>query len=154
MRKSRILIVDDEPGLLRLLTLNLEKMDRYEVLTVEDSTLVLEAVVNFKPDLVILDWIMPTIPGEEVAEQIGADCRIANTPILFFSAFIMKRDGHQEISGFPAIAKWCAPQPRVARIAFLNFAMYLLSGDIDRIQIIECFQLMSRGSIRTGHRGR
>jgi len=105
MERPRILIVDDEPGLLRLLTLNLEKMDRYEVLTVEDSTLVLEAVVNFKPDLVILDWIMPTIPGEEVAEQIRADSRVANTPILLFSAFIRKRDGHQEISGFPAIAK-------------------------------------------------
>jgi len=105
MPKPRILIVDDEPGLLRLLTLNLEKMNRYEVLPIVDACQAFEAVVKFKPDLVILDWIMPTIPGEEVAEQIRADFRVANTPILFFSAFIMKRDGHQEISGFPAIAK-------------------------------------------------
>jgi CheY-like chemotaxis protein len=104
MQKPRILIVDDEPGLVRLLTLNLEKMDRYEILTVEDPALVLEAVVNFRPALVILDWIMPRITGGEVAEEIRADPRVCDTPILFFSAFIMKRDG-QEISGFPAIAK-------------------------------------------------
>jgi len=105
MPKPRILIVDDEPGLIRLLSLNLEKMDRYEVRTVEDPALVLEAAVNFKPDLLVLDWIMPKITGGEVAEQIRADPRVRDTPILFFSAFIMKRDGQQEISGFPAIAK-------------------------------------------------
>jgi DNA-binding response OmpR family regulator len=105
MPKPRILIVDDEPGLVRLLTLNLEKMDRYEVLTVEDPASVLETVVTFKPDLVILDWIMPKVTGGDLAEQIRADSRVCDTPILFFSAFIMKRDGHQEISGFPAIAK-------------------------------------------------
>jgi CheY-like chemotaxis protein len=105
MQKPRILIVDDEPGLVRLLTLNLEKMDRYEILTVEDPASVLEAVVNFKPALVILDWIMPKITGGEVAEEIRADPRVCDTSILFFSAFIMKRDGQQEISGFPAIAK-------------------------------------------------
>jgi DNA-binding response OmpR family regulator len=105
MRKSRILIVDDEAGLLRVLTLNLERMDRYEVLTVVDAAQALDAAVKFKPDLVVLDWIMPKITGGDVAQQIRADSRVGGTPILFFSAFIMKRDGHTEIDGFPAIAK-------------------------------------------------
>jgi DNA-binding response OmpR family regulator len=105
MRKSRILIVDDEAGLVRVLALNLERMDRYEVLTVVDATEALEAAVKFKPDLIILDWIMPTITGGDVAQQVRADSRVCDTPILFFSAFIMKRDGTAEIGGFPAIAK-------------------------------------------------
>jgi len=105
MRRPKVLIVDDEPGLVRLLTLNLERMNRYEVLTVEDPNLALEAVVNSKPDLVILDWIMPTITGDDVADQIRADSRVGDTPILFLSAFIMKRDGPQEIAGYTAIAK-------------------------------------------------
>jgi CheY-like chemotaxis protein len=105
MRKSRILIVDDEAGLLRLLTLNLERTDRYEVQTVEDATQALEEVVKFKPDLVILDWIMPEITGGDVAQQIRADSRVGYIPILFFSAFLMKRDGYAEIAGFPAVAK-------------------------------------------------
>jgi len=116
MPKQKILIVDDEPGLVRLLTLNLERMDRYEVLTVEDPTLVVETVVKFRPDLVILDWIMPKISGADLAEQIRADPRISGTPVLFFSAFIMKRDGHQEISGFPAVAKPIGMHELVAAI--------------------------------------
>ena len=88
-----------------MLTLNLERMNRYEVLTVTDASQALEAVVKFKPDLVILDWIMPQVSGGDVAQQIRTDSRVGETPILFFSAFIMKRDGLAEIDGFPAIAK-------------------------------------------------
>ena len=116
MPKQKILIVDDEPGLVRLLTLNLERLARYEVRTVDDPTLVLETVVKFRPDLIILDWIMPKVTGGDIAEQIRADSRISDTPILFFSAFIMKRDGHQEISGFPAVAKPMGMHELVAAI--------------------------------------
>jgi DNA-binding response OmpR family regulator len=105
MPKPTILIVDDEPGLLRLLTLMLERMDRFEVLTVVDATEALEAVVKFKPDLVLLDWVMPQITGGEVARQIRDDSRVSETPILFLSAIIVKRDGPMELAGCPAIAK-------------------------------------------------
>ena len=116
MPKPKILIIDDEEGLLRMLTLNLERLDRYEVLTVPDAAQALDTVVKFKPDLVILDWIMPTLSGGDVAEEIRADSRVGDTPILFFSAFIMKRDGHAEIGGFPALAKPVGMQELVEAI--------------------------------------
>jgi len=105
MRKSRILLIDDEPGLLRLMTLLLNFRDRYEVRSVSDATQALAAVVDFKPDLVLLDWVMPKMNGGEVAQQIRADSRVWDTRILFLSAIILKRDNPGELAGHPAIAK-------------------------------------------------
>jgi CheY-like chemotaxis protein len=105
MRRPRILIVDDEPGLVRVMTLMLTNLDHYEVRSVLDATQALEAVVKFKPDLVLLDWVMPHISGGDVAQQIRDDPRVSDTRILFLSAIMMRRDGPGEMAGFPAIAK-------------------------------------------------
>ena len=103
MERPKILVVDDEPGLVRLLALMLKT--RYEVLVEVDATLALEAVVRFKPHLVILDWIMPQMHGGDVAEQIRSDSRVCDTPILFLSAIILKRNTPGELAGFPAVPK-------------------------------------------------
>ena len=105
MRKPKILIVDDEPGLVRLMTLMLMTTHRYEVRSIVDPTQALETVVKFKPDLVLLDWVMPHISGGDVAQQIRSDSRVCATPILFLSAIILKRETPGEVAGFPAIAK-------------------------------------------------
>jgi len=103
MPRPKILIVDDEPGLVRLLALMLKT--RYEVLAEVDAAQALEAVVKFNPDLVILDWIMPKMHGGDVAEQIRADPRVSETRILFLTAVVSKREAPMEIAGYPAIAK-------------------------------------------------
>ena len=95
-RKPRILIVDDEPGLVRLLALLLTT--RYEVRSIYDSTQALEAAVEFKPHLILLDWVMPRLHGGDVAQQIRADARVCETRILFhFSSSLetgyARRDG-------------------------------------------------------------
>jgi DNA-binding response OmpR family regulator len=105
MRKLRILIVDDEPGLVRLMTLMLTSVHHYDVHSVTDATLALEAAVKFKPHLVILDWIMPKMHGGDVARQIRANPRVCDTRILFLSAITTNMDSRGEIAGFPAIAK-------------------------------------------------
>jgi DNA-binding response OmpR family regulator len=102
-RKPRILIVDDEPGLVRLLALILTT--RYEVRSIYDSTQALEAAVEFKPHLILLDWVMPQMHGGDVAQQIRADARVWDTRILFHSAVVSKRDTPEGMAGFPAIAK-------------------------------------------------
>jgi DNA-binding response OmpR family regulator len=103
MERSKILIVDDEPGLVRIMTLMLASLDRYEVFSVLDATLALKAVVKFKPHLVLLDWVMPKVNGGEIARQIRADSRVCKTPILFLSA--ITKPTEPELSGFPAIGK-------------------------------------------------
>ena len=103
MGKPRILIVDDEPGLVRVMTLMLTSLDRYEVCSVLDATLAVNAVLKFKPDLILLDWVMPKISGGDIARQIRADTRVGKTPILVLSAIVKWTE--TEIGGFPAICK-------------------------------------------------
>jgi DNA-binding response OmpR family regulator len=105
MRKPRILLVDDEPGLIRVMTLMLTKLNRYEVESVTDPTQALQTVVKFKPNLVLLDWVMPKISGGDVAQQIRSDSRVSDTPILFLSAILLRRDTPGDLAGIPAIAK-------------------------------------------------
>jgi DNA-binding response OmpR family regulator len=105
MRKSRILIVDDEPGLVRLMNLMLTRLDRYEVQSLTDATLALEAVVKFKPHLVLLDWVMPHLSGGDVAAQIRANPRVCHTRILFLTAIMKRQTEPGELAGLPAIAK-------------------------------------------------
>ena len=103
MHKPKILIVDDEPGLVRLLTLTLKT--RFEIRAELDPTHAVEAAVKFKPDLVILDLVMPKIDGREVARKFRADSRLCDTRILVLSAMILKQEGPIEVAGYPAIAK-------------------------------------------------
>jgi DNA-binding response OmpR family regulator len=103
MRRPKILIVDDEPELVRPLALMLTA--RFEVRSIYDATQALQAAVEFKPDLVLLDWVMPKMTGGDVAQQIRADSRVCDTRILFLSSIMMRRDGFGEMAGFPAVAK-------------------------------------------------
>jgi CheY-like chemotaxis protein len=105
MDKRRILIVDDEPGFIRLMTIMLANLDRYELRSVVDATETLEAVVKFKPHLVLLDWIMPMMNGGDVVRQIRADSRVCETRILFLSAVVLKGKEATQLAGLPAIAK-------------------------------------------------
>ena len=105
MAKSKILLIDDEPGLLRLMTLMLSARGRYEVRSVSDSTQALTTALEFQPHLVVLDWSMPVLSGGDVAKLIRSDPRISNTPILVLSAVILRRDKSDELAGFPAVAK-------------------------------------------------
>ena len=106
MRKQRILIVDDESGFIRLLKLALERKQRYTVWDENDPTRALETARKFKPDLVLLDFVMPKSHGGDVAAQIRAEPRFHETPILFLSGTVSKRKGEPaQIAGFEALAK-------------------------------------------------
>jgi DNA-binding response OmpR family regulator len=88
-----------------MITLMLIHLDRYEVLTVVDPTQVLEAVVKFKPNLVVLDWGKLKTHGGDVAQQIRADSHVCDTPILILSALASKAEECIVIAGCPAIDK-------------------------------------------------
>lgn len=80
---SRILIVDDEPAILRGLTDNL-KREMHEVLTAVDGEAAYRLIKEKKPDLVILDLMLPKLSGYEVCRQIRAEG--VTTPILMLTA--------------------------------------------------------------------
>jgi two-component system, OmpR family, response regulator len=90
--KRRILIIDDEVSFARMVKLNLEKTGAFEVRTENIATSALPAAREFKPDLIILDVIMPSMDGGDVASQIKRDRNLRNTPIIFLTATVSKRE--------------------------------------------------------------
>ncbi len=88
MEKKRILIIDDEPGFTRMVKLNLEKTGFFEVREENKATYAIAAAREFKPDLVLLDVIMPTMDGGDVAAHIKADRHLRDTPVVFLTATV------------------------------------------------------------------
>jgi CheY-like chemotaxis protein len=108
MRKKNILIVDDEVSLTRLMRIALERTGKYEVRAENDSRVVLAAALEFKPDLIILDLIMPEQDGGDVAEALRKHPELKEIPIVFLSASVRKSeiDSHGGVlGGFPFLSK-------------------------------------------------
>ena len=101
MMTKRILVVDDEPSVTRNLKLNLEADGRYEVLGENHATNALRAARTFRPDLILLDVMMPDMDGGDVAARLRADPFFRDTPVIFLTALVSNEetDGHEMSSG-------------------------------------------------------
>ena len=86
--KTRILVIDDEPSLTRMIKLNLERSDAYEVQTENEGIKAIDAVRDFRPDLILLDIMMPDKSGDDIAEELRDDNRLCNIPIIFLTALV------------------------------------------------------------------
>src|SRR5882672_10081491 len=96
--KSRVLIVDDNSRFAGGAQLFLEHTRNYFACAVNDPRQALETARSFKPDLVIVDLIMPQADGLEVATQLEADWALHEVPIVFVTALITPeeaRDGRR-----------------------------------------------------------
>jgi two-component system OmpR family response regulator len=81
--KTRILVVDDEPSILDVITMAL-RYQGFEVATAESGRSALAAVTSFRPQLIVLDIMLPDMEGFEVAERLGA--QRSSVPIVFLTA--------------------------------------------------------------------
>ncbi len=107
-QKQRILFVDDEADLTLLVKLNLEKTGMYEVRAENRALNAMKAAREFKPDLVLLDVMMPDLDGGDVASQFKADPSLKNVPVIFLTATVLKEevgDKGKVIGGYPFIPK-------------------------------------------------
>jgi DNA-binding NtrC family response regulator len=93
-----ILVVDDTPANLRLLTDLLAKHG-YRVRPASDGALALKSIAAKNPDLILLDVSMPDMDGYEVCRRLKADEQSSRIPVIFISAF---GDTHQKVTGFEA----------------------------------------------------
>ena len=106
--RKKILLIDDEKGFSVMLKLNLESSEQYEVLIENDSRNGLETALNFKPDLILLDVIMPHLEGPDVARKIEDNPQLHKVPIIFLTAMLTFREmveNNGSIGGRPFIAK-------------------------------------------------
>jgi DNA-binding response OmpR family regulator len=89
----RVLAVDDDPIILRLLQLNLE-LEGHEVLTAADGRDGLETIRRERPEIVLLDVMMPHLDGFQVCSAVRADPdpELAATPIVILSAKAQEAD--------------------------------------------------------------
>jgi DNA-binding response OmpR family regulator len=96
--KAKILIVDDRPENIRLLSVALNRQG-YIVESLDNSTLAFPTATSLKPDLILLDIMMPVLDGYEVCQQLKADPETCDTPVIFVSAVTNVMD---QVKGFRA----------------------------------------------------
>src|SRR5919198_1121478 len=88
----RILIVDDTPALLDVVRKTLET-EGYAVATCLESRYAVEMALSFRPDVVMLDVVMPEVSGWEVLASLRADPSFARTPVIVCTAYISEALG-------------------------------------------------------------
>jgi CheY-like chemotaxis protein len=92
MSKPRILIVDDDERISRLVKLILDKTEMYEVKTENVSPRALETALEFKPALILLDVDMPQMDGGEVSHSIRSNSLLQDTPIIFLTSLVTRSE--------------------------------------------------------------
>ncbi|MCS7223874.1 MAG: response regulator [Armatimonadetes bacterium] len=86
MKKRKILVADDDPAIAELVRINLESHD-FEVVTAHDGRETLSMAVGEKPDLILLDIVMPEIDGYEVLKLLKSDPETETIPVIVLTAY-------------------------------------------------------------------
>ncbi len=112
-----ILVVDDEPELVKLLKYRLEA-NHYNVISASDGAEGVKKARQEKPDLIIMDILMPNLSGGDAVKILQADAATKNIPVIFFTAAVgdlSKGDetGSINVDGhfFTAVAKPFKSEP-------------------------------------------
>lgn len=87
MGKIKIAVIDDEEAVRRSLKNILEADGSYDVLTAEDGARGLKLVKKHRPDLILLDIVMPGLDGFEVLKRLKADYKTMSIPVIVLSAW-------------------------------------------------------------------
>ena len=117
MSKGTILVIDDEKDLIELVRYNLEK-EGYDVIAATDGQSGLEVIKRHRPELVVLDLMMPGIDGLQVCQRLRADQRSARMPVIMLTAKATEADRivGLELGADDYITKPFSPREVVARV--------------------------------------
>lgn len=119
-KKQTILLVDDDPDILQMISYNVEK-EGYTVYTAADGEEGIKLAEKVKPDLVLLDVMMPKMDGIEVCQIIRENSNIEQPVIAFLTS---RSEDYSQIAGFKAggddyITKPIRPRVLISRIEAL-----------------------------------
>ena len=89
---ERICYVEDDEDIQRIVRMSLERVGKMTVEIVGDPTMAIETISAFKPDLVMLDWMMPKMDGPTLFRQMKLRPEVAGLPVVFITAKAAQRD--------------------------------------------------------------
>lgn len=117
MTAGKVLIVDDEAPIRDMIIMALEMAD-YECIEAEDGKEAHAIIIDQKPDLILLDWMMPNLSGIELARRLKRDDLTASIPIIMLTA---KSEEDNKIQGLESgaddyITKPFSPRELIARL--------------------------------------
>jgi CheY-like chemotaxis protein len=89
---TRICYVEDDEDIQRIVRMSLERVGKMTVEVVSDPTQALQAFAEFRPDLVMLDWMMPVLDGPALFRQMKLRPETSSLPVVFITARASERD--------------------------------------------------------------
>lgn len=132
--EARILLADDESDILEFLSYNLRK-EGFEVFCARDGNEALEMANKYRPDLIILDVMMPGLDGFEACRQIRKNVELQETVIAFLTA---RGEDLSQVEGFEAgaddyIRKPVRPRVFISRVRALLRRVPATSEDLNKL---------------------
>jgi two-component system phosphate regulon response regulator PhoB len=117
MTASEILVVEDEPAIQELIAVNLEHAG-HRVQRAYSAAEAEALIRDVRPDLILLDWMLPDLAGTALARRLRADARMKDIPIIMLTARAQETD---KVEGLEAgaddyITKPFSPKELLARI--------------------------------------
>ena len=109
---NRICYVEDDEDIQRIVRMSLERVGGFTVRVVGDPMLAIDAITEFKPDLVMLDWMMPGMDGPTLFKQMRENAATRELPVVFITAKASPRelDELRSLGAVGTISKPFAPK--------------------------------------------
>jgi two-component system, OmpR family, response regulator len=109
---TRICYVEDDEDIQRIVRMTLERVGKMTVEVVGDPTLAIEAMTAFKPDMVMLDWMMPKMDGPTLFRQMKLRPETSSLPVVFITAKAAQSDLNEllALGAVGAISKPFSPK--------------------------------------------
>jgi putative two-component system response regulator len=170
---AKIVIIDDEPLNMRIFRKHLERVGYHRFTTCSDPTEALATVLCVRPDVVLLDIMMPQVSGMTILEGIRAEAAVAHTPVIVLTASSDRETKHQalQLGATDFLAKPVEPEELVLRVRnslivkahrdYLAASAQLLQQTVrrrtaelvqSRLEVVHC--LARAAEFRDDHTGR
>ena len=89
---NRICYVEDDEDIQRIVRMALERVGKMTVALVSDPTQAIQTITEFRPDLVMLDWMMPVMDGPTLFRQMKLRPETSSLPVVFITAKASQRE--------------------------------------------------------------
>ena len=95
---QRICYVEDDEDIQRIVRMSLERVGKMTVEVVSDPMVAIGVMTAFKPDLVMLDWMMPGMDGPTLFRKMKTEPEVSHLPVVFITAKATQRDMDELVS--------------------------------------------------------